>query len=169
MTQVELVKCLKEMGLKISQTNLSFLERGVPNSNQTLLSASVHLLLGCAKVLRVEPEWFLTEHVNIFDALPEDFGIIRTESLSPENIDTDLANLGPNILELRLKPDRGWTQGELAEKVRERVRMSGVRVMQIENGWNQNRYVTVDQLMAFAEVFGVIVDMFFRKPRVLSF
>jgi transcriptional regulator with XRE-family HTH domain len=58
---------------------------------------------------------------------------------------------------------------ELAEKVRERSRMSQARINQIENGWNQNRYVTVDQLMAFAEVLEVTVDTFFRKPRVLSF
>jgi transcriptional regulator with XRE-family HTH domain len=165
----ELAKQLRNMGLKAAQGPLSLLERGVRYSNQRTVSANVHLLLGCAKVLRVKPEWFLTEHENIFEALPKNFEIIRTESLSSESIDPALANLGPNVLELRLKPGRGWTQEELAEKVRERVRMSVVRICQIENGYKKNRYVTVDQLMALAEVLESTVDMFFRKPRVHSF
>jgi hypothetical protein len=134
MTLEELVEELRKMGLKTTAFLLSYLERGVdrPKTSQapSPVSAKVDLLVGCSKVFRVDPEWFLLNHQNIIEVLPDDVGVVWTESLSLDDV---FVILGLNLRQIR--KERRRTQKNLAEAM---IRNQGFqiveqRISQIEN------------------------------------
>jgi transcriptional regulator with XRE-family HTH domain len=157
----ELVKELRGMGLKTTFAFLSYLERGVHYPSDSVPSAKVDLLVGCSKVFRVDPEWFLKEHKNITEALPDDLEVVWTESLLLEDV---FLFLGLNLCRFRKK--RRWSQKYLAEVIfrTQSFRIIEQRISQIENP-DFITTVTVDQLVVFEDVLRTSISRLLEKPQ----
>jgi DNA-binding XRE family transcriptional regulator len=116
--------------------------------------------MASSKILRVKPEWFLTEHKDIQAALPKNSGVFFPSSFHPEDF------YAPLRFHLRQhREDRNWTQEQLAEELRKRgKRMSNQRISLIEDS-DQNASVTVDLLKEFAQVFQTTMHRLLHQPQ----
>ncbi|WP_028778571.1 helix-turn-helix domain-containing protein [Shimazuella kribbensis] len=151
MSQAKCVELIWELEIPFSQTRFSLLERNVqqvkkmqPANRLSSVSFSVDLLMAVAKVFQIPPEWFLTEHPNISEALQQEFGVLYSDmSPKPKNFYSRV--VGQRLRYLR--EDRGWTMEQLAEKVRKKgFRMSFSRIGAFGSGY-KNPSMTVDQLV----------------------